>query len=206
MIHFNSLQIVRNNNSSSLCIDVSIVDAEYGNNCYLTGIYICNQDTFLKDFTHSTPSWSIELVNHERRYADTIPLNNTVPDLKDSDLFFIFVTWGGTPGESIPCGKDKNPQLGITYDRCFIYQQSMNFFKNLDLSCTGAVNNIDILLNHKYFEILKNRNVYILESNHDIEMLTNGKYPFELRQRILSDKGHISNYDSAKYLSKFIAL
>ena len=35
-------------------------------------------------------------------------------------------------------------------------------------------------------------------------MLNNGKYPFELRQRILSDKGHLSNYDSAKYLSTFI--
>ena len=35
-------------------------------------------------------------------------------------------------------------------------------------------------------------------------MLNNGKYPFKLRQRILSDKGHLSNYDSAKYLSEFI--
>ena len=35
-------------------------------------------------------------------------------------------------------------------------------------------------------------------------MLNNGRYPFELRQRILSDKGHLSNYDSAKYLSQFI--
>ena len=43
-----------------------------------------------------------------------------------------------------------------------------------------------------------------MESNHDVEMLNNGKYPFELRQRILSDKGHLSNYDSAKYLSTFI--
>lgn len=59
-------------------------------------------------------------------------------------------------------------------------------------------------INKKYFELLHNRNVYIFESNHDIEMLNNGKYPFELRQRILSDKGHLSNYDSAKYLSKFI--
>ena len=43
-----------------------------------------------------------------------------------------------------------------------------------------------------------------MESNHDIEMLNNGSYPFNLRQRILSDKGHLSNYDSAKYLSSFI--
>ena len=59
-------------------------------------------------------------------------------------------------------------------------------------------------INKKYYDILSNRNVYIFESNHDIEMLNNGSYPFELRQRILSDKGHLSNYDSAKYLSKFI--
>ena len=59
-------------------------------------------------------------------------------------------------------------------------------------------------INHKYFNILKNRDIYIMESNHDVEMLNNGKYPFELRQRILSDKGHLSNYDSAKYLSRFI--
>ena len=43
-----------------------------------------------------------------------------------------------------------------------------------------------------------------MESNHDIEKLNNGSYPFELRKRILSDKGHLSNYDSAKYLAKFI--
>ena len=59
-------------------------------------------------------------------------------------------------------------------------------------------------INNKYHKLLKNREIYIMESNHDIEMLNNGKYPFELRQRILSDKGHLSNYDSAKYLSKFI--
>ena len=42
-------------------------------------------------------------------------------------------------------------------------------------------------INQKYFNILSNRNVYIMESNHDIEMLNNSKYPFAVRQRILSD-------------------
>ena len=59
-------------------------------------------------------------------------------------------------------------------------------------------------INKKYFNILKNRDIYIMESNHDIEMLNNSSYPFATRQRILSDKGHLSNYDSAKYLSNFI--
>ena len=59
-------------------------------------------------------------------------------------------------------------------------------------------------INKKYYQILSNKNIYIMESNHDVEMLNNGKYPFELRQRILSDKGHLSNYDSSKYLCDFI--
>lgn len=59
-------------------------------------------------------------------------------------------------------------------------------------------------INIKYHEMLKNKELYIFESNHDIEMLNNSKYSFSLRKRILSDKGHLSNYDSAKYLSDFI--
>lgn len=59
-------------------------------------------------------------------------------------------------------------------------------------------------INNKYFDLLKNKDLYIMESNHDVEMLTNGSYPFQTRQRILSDKGHLSNYDSSKYLSSFI--
>ena len=59
-------------------------------------------------------------------------------------------------------------------------------------------------INNRYFDTLKNRDIYIFESNHDIEMLNNGPYPFKLRQRILGDKGHLSNYDSARYLSEFI--
>ena len=59
-------------------------------------------------------------------------------------------------------------------------------------------------INNKYFNLLFNKDIYILESNHDIEMLNKGPYPFKLRQRILGDKGHLSNYDCSKYLSNFI--
>lgn len=37
----------------------------------------------------------------------------------------------------------------------------------------------------------------ILESNHDPEMLLTGPYPYDLKQRILSRRGHLSNSDSA---------
>lgn len=59
-------------------------------------------------------------------------------------------------------------------------------------------------LNQRYFKLLENKEVYIIESNHDIEMLINGKYPYHLKQRILSVKGHLSNKDASLYLSKLI--
>ncbi len=56
----------------------------------------------------------------------------------------------------------------------------------------------------KNFPKLSNKNVYVFESNHDVRMLREGRYPYYLQQRILSDKGHLSNKDSAYYLSNFI--
>ena len=55
------------------------------------------------------------------------------------------------------------------------------------------------------FEYIKNKNLYVFESNHDIEKLMNNpKYPHHTKIRILSDKGHLSNKDSAYYLSRLI--
>ena len=55
----------------------------------------------------------------------------------------------------------------------------------------------------KNYHKLKNKNMYILESNHDVNMLMEGKYPYHIKQRILGDKGHLSNKDSSYYLSQF---
>lgn len=56
----------------------------------------------------------------------------------------------------------------------------------------------------KLLKKYKNKDVYILESNYEEEMLRNGKYPYHLKQRIRSDRGHISNEDACKYLKKLI--
>lgn len=59
-------------------------------------------------------------------------------------------------------------------------------------------------LNSKHFPLISNKEMYIIESNHDVEMLMNGKYPHYLKQRILSDKGHLSNEACSYYLSELI--
>ena len=37
----------------------------------------------------------------------------------------------------------------------------------------------------------------VIESNHDLQMLIEGPYPYDLKQRIRSKKGHLSNADCA---------
>lgn len=59
-------------------------------------------------------------------------------------------------------------------------------------------------LNRKYFSKLSNCDYYLMESNHDIEMLLNGRYPKWLKQRVLGTQGHLSNKDSSFYLTKLV--
>lgn len=59
-------------------------------------------------------------------------------------------------------------------------------------------------INHKLFDKLSNKTLYIFESNHDIEMLMHGRYPSWLKKRVSSDTGHLSNHQAGFYLSKII--
>ena len=54
------------------------------------------------------------------------------------------------------------------------------------------------------FDAIKGSDLVMLESNHDINMLQCGGYPYVLKRRILGVKGHLSNDDCAKTLVKLI--
>jgi len=45
-------------------------------------------------------------------------------------------------------------------------------------------------------------NAILLESNHDIDMLINGTYPAFLKNWILSDEGHLSNYNACSIINE----
>ena len=53
-------------------------------------------------------------------------------------------------------------------------------------------------------EKLKLSDVLLLEVNHDVELLQQGPYPWSLKQRILSDVGHLSNQTSAELLASVL--
>ncbi len=53
-------------------------------------------------------------------------------------------------------------------------------------------------------ENLQGLDAILLEANHDVHMLQVGPYTYPLKQRILSDRGHLSNDNSGILLSKIL--
>lgn len=59
-------------------------------------------------------------------------------------------------------------------------------------------------INRKYLSKMIGKDIYVIESNHDEIMLMDGPYPRFLKERVISDKGHLSNNTTARYLKKII--
>lgn len=53
-------------------------------------------------------------------------------------------------------------------------------------------------------ENIMNSDIVLLESNHDVEMLKVGPYPYPLKLRILSNTGHLSNEDAGKTIVELL--
>ncbi|HEX4036746.1 MAG TPA: MBL fold metallo-hydrolase [Acidobacteriaceae bacterium] len=49
---------------------------------------------------------------------------------------------------------------------------------------------------------LRGCDVLMLESNHDLEMLREGPYPWSVKQRVMSRVGHLSNEATAEFLAR----
>ncbi len=55
-----------------------------------------------------------------------------------------------------------------------------------------------------FYTLMENADLVIMESNHDVDMLQVGKYPYPLKRRILSDLGHLSNETAANAIVEMV--
>lgn len=56
-------------------------------------------------------------------------------------------------------------------------------------------------MSRELLENLEKSDMVLLESNHDIEMLKTGRYPWPLKQRILGENGHLCNDMAGKVVA-----
>lgn len=53
-------------------------------------------------------------------------------------------------------------------------------------------------------EAIKDADLLVIEANHEVNILLYGKYPYDLKRRIMSDKGHLSNETAAECIGDFL--
>ncbi|HEY0787052.1 MAG TPA: MBL fold metallo-hydrolase, partial [Thermoanaerobaculia bacterium] len=53
-------------------------------------------------------------------------------------------------------------------------------------------------------EHLSNCEILLFEANHDLDMLRTGSYPWSLKRRIMSNRGHLSNDDSLQAVRRML--
>ncbi len=93
--------------------------------------------------------------------------------------------------ESIPIFHDARDPVGY-----IIYCKDK---KVVFITDTGYVHN-------SLLKKISNADVYIVEANHDPDVLMNSERPYELKRRILGDRGHMCNEDSAVLLCDTIGV
>ncbi|MCI7240061.1 MBL fold metallo-hydrolase [Aerococcus suis] len=102
-------------------------------------------------------------------------------------------------GERLTLGDIDIQSFGVSHDAAdpqfYAFQKDGRQFTIL--TDTGYVSD-------KLRGLLRNSDVFLIESNHDLDMLRMGRYPWSLKQRILGDKGHLSNDSSALAMSEMI--
>jgi phosphoribosyl 1,2-cyclic phosphodiesterase len=84
----------------------------------------------------------------------------------------------------------------LSHDKdCLGYQIKQNGTTYTHISDTGYLKN-------EYLDLIRESDYLYLEFNHDIEMLAKTARPYQIKQRILSDVGHLNNQDAALALVK----
>lgn len=59
-------------------------------------------------------------------------------------------------------------------------------------------------IDEQVLETVSGSDIVLLEANHDVDMLLNGPYPKQLKERILGDLGHLSNELSAEFAARLL--
>lgn len=176
--------------SRTILIDIGISYKILEDRLLKIGVNVNDIDTLLITHSHSDHTKGLltflkkvnpDLYMSEETYEELnldIPYNKITPSFKIDDINI--------------------NTIRLSHDvACFGYIISYNESSLVYITDTGYIN-------EKYLDILSNKNVYIFESNHDIEMNLKSRKPVKYRMRVVSDIGHLSNKQAGYYLAKIV--
>lgn len=173
-------------NGVGILIDCGISKRQLFNKLYSLGFNENNIQYVLLTHDHIDHNKYIDIFS-----KDIIYCGNGCLDIEDSHILeaYQLINLAHYKITPLPLSHDATSPLGfviegdkesILYmtDTGYVSQKNMNYMMNLDY--------------------------YIIESNHDIEMLMETRRPLFLKNRILGDKGHLNNEYSANLMVQVI--
>lgn len=103
------------------------------------------------------------------------------------------------PGQDFQIGDMTVHPVSISHDAA----DPVAYIMKTDSQKTGVITDLG-----KYDDSLvaqlQDLDILLLEANHDVRMLQTGSYPYPLKQRILGDRGHLSNVLSGQLLGRLL--
>ena len=173
MIRFNELKIEDN----YIIIDVQIEEEKYFKDMYIDSIVIDTQDTFIangpsskaiytKTFNTDTDVNKEEIIytqgtdkyNRVRIHIDSKNLNVDI----HKTMFFVYVIAGGTPTADTPCRWDENKALHTLVDTQVLYNNMIQYVKELNKDCSTPDNFINAILQFNAIDLALKTNQYPL--------------------------------------------
>ena len=163
---FDQLRI--SDDGKRLYINLHVNNADYFQNIYLDSLVITTADKVSETSPH-LPSedyiYKKEFTGNEREanlVLQPVDMNEKFSKSSfSSDLFFVYVKVKGTPDPCTPCRLDEEITLGVTFDDALLYQNVMQFTKELADTCVTPKGFIDMILLWNGFKAAINTEHYI---------------------------------------------
>ena len=182
----------------NILIDVGISYSRIKSELELRQFSISCVDTILLTHEHTDHTLGLDTLLKKENIAGVFLTNGTHKGLKPkltinritkiikADETYYLDNLAITP---IMLSHDANEPVGfvlVENEKKFVY-----------ITDTGFVDK-------SYLDLLKNADIYVLESNHHPFMLMNSKRTFQLKRRILGEKGHLSNEDAMWLINNLV--
>lgn len=100
-------------------------------------------------------------------------------------------------GEMICIGDISVEPVSVTHDAAAPLAYLFN--PVVSRVCVGVVTDLGVV-DDTLLKSLYRAQMLLLESNHNVDMLLRGSYPYPLKRRVLSDVGHLSNESCAELI------
>ena len=203
MLHIRNLASGSSGNSTlvrseetAILIDAGLSALQIRKRVEDSGLEIGDIDAILISHEHGDHIKGIDVLS--RRYGLKVYANEGTwlgireklgKDIENAEILDYEMAFGDIRVESFPVPHDANDPVGFRIEHD----------GNNATVVTDMGHSTSYLLN-----ALRDSAIIIIESNHDVEMLENGSYPYYLKQRILGPEGHLSNEDCGKVLKQSI--